>query len=119
MSTMPRRNDPPPRTRNANHWSRDDIEAARNADLAPILARNGYLITPLPNGAMLLHGFRGLIIHANRWTWKAERLFGNTLDFFVTLEGKTFAQAMEIVNAANDDSDDLTDDLTDENNSCF
>ncbi len=112
MSTMPHRQHQaaPTRKAKASNWSREDIEAARTADLAPILARNGYQITVLPNGAVLLHGFRGLIIHANRWTWKAERLFGNTLDFFVTLEGKTFTQAMEILKTNNDDSDDLPED---------
>jgi hypothetical protein len=95
----------------AQPWTPHDIDAARSADLAPILAQRGYTTTTLPNGAVLLRNYRGLIIHANRWTWKCERLHGNTIDFFVTLEGKTFSQAMAIVtDACNDNPDDASDD---------
>mgnify|MGYP001766859515 CR=1 FL=1 len=93
-------------------WTPHDIDAARTADLAPILAQRGYTTTKLPNGAVLLRNFRGLIIYGNRWTWKSEDLHGNTIDFFITLEAKTFSQAMAIVTGTGDDeTGDNTDEL--------
>jgi hypothetical protein len=91
-------------------WSTQDIDSARNTSLAPILAQRGYATTRLPNGAVLLRNFQGLLIHGNRWSWRSERLHGNTLDFFITLEGKTFAQAMQIVCDSSED-DPTNDDL--------
>jgi hypothetical protein len=87
-------------------WTTQDIDDARSSDLAPILARRGYHTTPLPNGAVLLRDFRGLIINGNRWTWASEGLQGNTIDFFITLEGKTFTQAIAIARADDNDTDD-------------
>ena len=89
-------------------WTPHDIQTARAAMLAPILVRKGYAILKLPNGAVLLRNFRGLLIHGNRWTWKSEHMYGNTLDFFITVEGKTFSQAMELL--CNTDPEDQPDD---------
>ncbi len=98
-----------PTRRNPSHdppWTLDDIKRARAAMLAPILVHKGYAVLKLPNGAVLLRNFRGLIIHGNRWTWKSEHMYGNTLDFFITVEGKTFSQAMEILcNSAHQECD--------------
>jgi hypothetical protein len=84
-------------------WSPAEIETARAAHLAPILARKGYALARLPNGAVLVRSFRGLIVHGSRWSWKCENLYGNTIDFFITVEGNTFNEAMEIVTASKDD----------------
>ena len=85
-------------------WTQHDIDTARNTRLAPILAQRGYATTSLPNGAVLVRNFHGLLIHDNHWSWRTERLHGNTIDFFIILEGKTFSQAMQIVCNPQDDS---------------
>jgi hypothetical protein len=52
----------------------------------------------------------GLLVKANYWIWRAAAkpggdgadrdLAGNTIDFFVQVEGKTFHQAMQIITGA-------------------
>ena len=99
---------PPKRTAHrhgAQPWTTQDIDDARSSDLAPILARRGHNTTTLPNGAVVLRNLRGLVIHGNRWTWTSEGLKGNTIDFFVAIEGKTFTQAIAIVRAPDTDND--------------
>ncbi len=95
----------------ATPWTTQDIDDARRSELAPILARRGYKTTALPNGAVLLRDFRGLIIHGNRWTWTSQGLQGNTIDFFITIEAKTFTQAIAIARAADNDNAAHDDDL--------
>ena len=41
--------------------------------------------------------FRGLVVRGNTWFWKEQNLRGNTIDFFMVIEAKTFAQTMEIL----------------------
>lgn len=78
-------------------WTREMIEEARQASLPLILAEKGYTVRRLPNGAVQLPGFVGLLIHSNRWIWKNQHLHGNTIDFFVVIEGKSFDEAMRLV----------------------
>jgi hypothetical protein len=78
-------------------WTRTEIEAARAQPLAPVLAAAGYKLNPLPNGAALVRNFNGLVVRQNTWFWKQENLTGNSIDFFMTVEGKTFAEAMQVL----------------------
>mgnify|MGYP001766202890 CR=1 FL=1 len=87
-------------------WTTTDIEQARNRDLAPILAHAGYKLHQLPNGLVLVRNFHGLLIRGNRWTWKAENLARNTIDFFMTIEAITFNQTMELLCASEDNLSD-------------
>ena len=89
--------------RTVRTWTKDDLEQARTTSLAPILALKGYATIKLPNGAVMLRNFPGLLIHDNRWTWKNQHLYGNTLDFLTTIDGQTFAQAMTIIEQFHDD----------------
>jgi hypothetical protein len=82
-----------------SHWTRELIEEARQASLPAILAQRGYAVRRLPNGAVWLPGFAGLLIHSNRWIWKNQHLHGNTIDFFVVIEGKSFDDAMQLVHS--------------------
>jgi hypothetical protein len=81
------------------NWTRDDIDAARAEPLAPILERKGYRMRTLPGGTVLLADYRGLVVRDNHWAWKAENLRGNTIDFFMAIEGATFAETMAILTA--------------------
>ena len=88
-------------------WTKSDIRAARKADLVDILTDRSYLLYPLDDG-----NFRvlpdpddparpsGIVIKQNYWIWPDRDLSGNTIDFFVLVEGKTFHQAMEIIRGA-------------------
>ncbi len=87
-------------------WTRNGIDDARAQPLAPILEKKGYRMRTLPNGAALLADYRGLVVHGNHWAWKAENLRGNTIDFFMAIEGATFAETMSILTAADNPETD-------------
>lgn len=68
---------------------------------------DNYAVLPDPDHP---GGPVGLLLKANYWIWRAAAkpggdgadrdLAGNTIDFFVQIEGQTFHQAMEIITAA-------------------
>ena len=65
-----------------------------------------YKLHQLPNGLVLVRNFHGLLIRGNRWTWKAENLARNTIDFFMTIEAKTFNETMELLCSGDDNLPD-------------
>jgi hypothetical protein len=95
-------------------WTKSDIRAARKADLVDILTDRSYLLHPLQDG-----NFRvlpdpdypsrpsGIIVKQNYWSWPdrdlsgpvpaREAMSGNTIEFFLYVEGKTFQDAMRII----------------------
>jgi hypothetical protein len=85
-------------------WSKTDIEEARSRALAPILKDAGYKLDSLANGAVLVRNFRGLVVRGNTWFWKEQNLRGNTIDFFMVVEAKTFAQTMAILCPCEEDA---------------
>ena len=78
-------------------WTKDEIEEARQSELAPILGDRGYQVRPIRGGAFLVPEIKGLVVNNSRWFWKTENLKGNAIDFFMVVEGRTFAEAMEIL----------------------
>lgn len=78
-------------------WSKDEIEDARQSQLAPILSDRGYEIRSMRGGACLVAEMQDLVVHNSRWFWKSANLKGNAIDFFMIVEGRTFAEAMEIL----------------------
>ena len=40
---------------------------------------------------------KGLVINGFTWYWAPQNLKGNTIDFFMTLEAKTFTDTMQIL----------------------
>ena len=87
-------------------WTKSAIRAARKADLAPLLIERGYRILPVQNGNFKIlpdaNGTHpsGLVVKESFWIWHERDLAGNTIDFFVKIEGKTFQQAMQIISAS-------------------
>ncbi len=76
-------------------WTSTDIEAARRTPLVPLLRRNGYRLRDLGNGAWLMkERFPGLVVRGCQWFWKEARQQGNSIDFLMYLEGRTFADVM-------------------------
>ena len=84
-------------------WTKAEIEEARSRALAPILKDAGYKLDSVANGAVLVRAFRGLVVRGNTWFWKEQNLRGNTIDFFMVVEAKTFAQTMAILCPSEED----------------
>ena len=95
-------------------WTKSAIREARRAELAPILIGRGYRLQPLNNGNHRVLPDpddpsmpSGLVVKQNFWIWPDRQIDGNTIDFFIQVEGKTFHQAMQIITAEHnyDDSE--------------
>jgi hypothetical protein len=78
-------------------WTKDEIHTARTRQLAPILTSRGYQLAELPSGALIVPSIKGLVILGHTWYWAPQNLKGNTIDFFMTLEAKTFTDTMQIL----------------------
>ena len=44
--------------------------------------------------------YRDLIIKDNYWRWKSTAQNGNTIDYFMIVEGMSFNQAMQVITSA-------------------
>jgi hypothetical protein len=78
-------------------WTKEQIREARKIELEPILNRRGLRLRPLKNGNTLVEDYPDLVVKQHYWTWPDKNMAGNTIDFFVKIEGKSFNQAMEII----------------------
>lgn len=73
------------------------IRKARNADLLDYLHSQGYrLVKSSPREYRLLD-HDSLVISNNRWHWFSRDTGGNTLDFLIKYEGKSFNDAVGIL----------------------
>ncbi len=83
-------------------WTKQQIRLARKIELAPILAQRNYRLYPLENGNFRIlhddaaHG-AGIVVKESFWTWNEKNMAGNTIDFFMKIEGKSFNQTMKII----------------------
>jgi hypothetical protein len=85
-------------------WTPADIRAARQAPLAPILQRLGHKLHPTGGGNFRLHlpqlateSAKEILIKENYWRRPDDGAAGNTIDFFVKIQGLTFKHAMTII----------------------
>lgn len=78
-------------------WNKSDIRKARQAPLVIILGELGYLLRKLEHGNYVVDKFGSLIVKNNYWFWQENQQSGNTLDFFIKIENKSFMEAMKIV----------------------
>ena len=82
-------------TNPAARWSREQIRAARKAQLAPLLRARGMELRELEAGNFTLpQTHNGLLLKDNYWRWPERQLAGNTIDFFTQILGLTFHDAM-------------------------
>lgn len=78
-------------------WSKMDIRNARKADLTSLLRRKAVRMRDVGGGNFELLDHPGLIVKSSYWNWPDQNCHGNTIDFFVTVLGKSFNQAMSII----------------------
>jgi len=75
-------------------WTREQIRAARQAALVPLLQNRKLPLVERDVGNFQLPAFPGLIVKDSYWRWPQRHLAGNTIDFFVQVLGWSFHHAM-------------------------
>lgn len=75
-------------------WSREDIRAARRANLPELLRRHRIPLRETGGGNFHLPRHPGLVVKDCYWRWPQRELQGNTIDLFVHVLGRTFHEAM-------------------------
>lgn len=73
------------------------IEQARNANLLQYLQSRGYRLIKSSPHEYRLEEHDSLVISNNKWHWFSRDEGGNTLDFLIKYEGKSFREAIEIL----------------------
>jgi hypothetical protein len=73
------------------------IRKARNTDLLDYLHLQGYQLIKSSAREYRLLEHDSLVISNNRWNWFSRDIGGNTLDFLVKYEGKSFNEAVGIL----------------------
>ena len=81
-------------------WNKSDITKARKTPLVPVLKKRGYALRKLELDNYALEAFGKLIVKDHYWIWINECKAGNAIDFFITVEHKSFAEAMKILLAS-------------------
>lgn len=76
-------------------WSRQQIRAARQVNLVPLLQHRGLELRDRPADNYEVRRYPGLIVKHNFWRWAQENMAGNTIDFFTHVIGMPFTQAMQ------------------------
>jgi hypothetical protein len=82
-------------TSNRCKWSKDQIRAARGANLPELLRTEGLRLRETGGGNFQLLDYAGLVLKDSYWRWPQRDMQGNAIDFFVKVLGRSFAQAME------------------------
>ena len=84
--------------RTENRWNRAQIRAARRKPLKSVCETLGYRLEPVRNGNYRIIGLtKDIIVKDNYWVCTDDGSAGNAIDFLITIQGKTFSQAMELL----------------------
>ena len=75
-------------------WTREQIRAARQIELAPLLQKRGVQLREREAGNFEMESQKGIFIKASYWRWPERDLAGNTIDFYVKVLGLSFSDAM-------------------------
>jgi hypothetical protein len=83
----------------APRWSREAIRAARRAPLPPLLLARGFHLRDTGAGNYHIREHPDILVKDCFWRDPLSQRAGNTIDFFVTVLGMSFAQAMDAISA--------------------
>ncbi len=79
-------------------WNRSQIRAARKKPLQSVCEVLGYRLEPVRDGNYRIIGLtKDIIVKDNYWVCTDDGSAGNAIDFLITIQGKTFSQAMELL----------------------
>lgn len=80
---------------NQRLWTREQIRAARQIELAPLLQKRGFALRDRGGGNLEVEQYSGLLLKAWYWRWPEHDMSGNTIDFYVNVLGLSFSDAMK------------------------
>jgi len=80
-------------------WTREQIRAARQAPLLPLLQKRGLQLIEREAGNYALADYKGLIVKESYWRWPERNQAGNAIDFYTKVLGLSFHQAMRQITA--------------------
>ena len=75
-------------------WTREQIRAARQIELAPLLQKRGLALRDRGGGNLEVQAYSGLLLKASYWRWPERDLAGNAIDFYMKVLGASFNDAM-------------------------
>lgn len=78
-------------------WAKQQIRKARQLPLVKILPLRSYIIQPVTDGNYVVVKMPGVIIKNNYWYDQSKRVGGNTIDFFIKVENRSFFETMQIL----------------------
>jgi hypothetical protein len=78
-----------------SRWTREQIRAARQIELAPLLQKRGLALRDRGGGNVEVQQYKGLVLKASYWRWPDRDLAGNAIDFYVKVLGASFHDAMK------------------------
>ena len=84
----------------STRWTREQIRAARQAALVPLLQKRRLQLIEREAGNFELPAFPGLVIKDSYWRWPQRDRAGNTIDFYVQVLGLSFHHAMREITPA-------------------
>jgi len=84
----------------STQWKSPVIRAARKTPLKPLLEARGYRLKPRSAGNYELLGVAGdVVLKEHYWVRLEDGAAGNAIDFFVQIEGRSFNEAMRLLEA--------------------
>ncbi len=84
----------------STRWTPEQIRAARQAALVPLLQKRRLQLIEREAGNFELPAFPGLVIKNSYWRWPQRDRAGNTIDFYVQVLGLSFHHAMREITGA-------------------
>ena len=78
-------------------WSKQEIRAARGANLPELLLKQGLRLRETGAGNFHVLDYAGLVVKDSYWRWPEHAMQGNAIDFFVRVLNRSFAQAMNSI----------------------
>ena len=84
-----------PHRNNSRPWTRQQIRAARQIPLEPLLQKRGLILRDRGGGNVEIQQYPGLICKESYWKWPQRELAGNAIDFYMKILGLAFSDAMK------------------------
>jgi len=78
-------------------WTREQIQTARRASLPSLLRSRGLDLHETGAANYLIREYPGIIVKNSYWRGEDGDRAGNAIDFFVSVVGMSFHEAMSVI----------------------